>query len=191
MAAAIFVEARSLRPSRVFGFCCGVVLMGFNLLSGEICGAAWGDVPAACGVASQASLVAHRRWPIRWRRYRAVVFYGSAAGHYNRLPVCAAGRGAGRAAGPRAFAVIMTGRNFGVAGGPGSYWRSLQQGYRRVGAVAPILAVITSLATVGALLLHVKYRANAHGGETKTLEPIAASPEPSLGHQAIDSARVP
>jgi hypothetical protein len=43
----------------------------------------------------------------------------------------------------------------------------LQQGHGGWGAVAPILALITSFATLGALLLHVKYRHDAHGARER------------------------
>jgi predicted MFS family arabinose efflux permease len=160
------VEARALGPvAAVFGYLLPVVvLMGFNLLTGEILRRGVGvTFLLLVGVTSQA--ISWWLTPLAHSDGAGIallIFYGVGAGITPTCLFALPGAILGRAAGPHAFAVIMTGRNFGVLVGP-ILLAVLQQGRGGWGAVAPILALITSFATLGALLLHVKYRHDAHG----------------------------
>ena len=159
------VEARALGPvAAVFGYLLPVVvLMGFNLLTGEILRRGMGvTLLLLIGVASQA--ITWWLTPLAQSDEAGIallVFYGIGAGITPTCLFALPGAILGRAAGPHVFAVIMTGRNVGVLIGP--IMLALLQGHGGWNAVAPLLAVTTSLATVGALLLHAKHRHDAHG----------------------------
>ncbi|QEX25137.1 MFS transporter [Hypericibacter adhaerens] len=155
------VEARSLGPvAAVFGYLLPVVvLMGFNVITGEILRRGMGvTLLLLIGVASQA---------INWwltplaRSDEAgialLVFYGIGAGVTPTCLFALPGAVLGRVAGPHAFAIIMTGRNVGVLLGP-ILLALLQQGHGGWDAVSPILAIVTSIATLGALLLYLDGR---------------------------------
>jgi len=160
------VEARALGPvAAVFGYLLPVVvLMGFNLVTGEILRRGIGvTLLLLMGVASQA--ITWWLTPLAHSDEAGIallIFYGVGAGISPTCLFALPGAVLGRAAGPHAFAIIMTGRNVGVLVGP-ILLAVLQQGHGGWNAVAPLLALTTSLATLGALLLHVKYRRDAHG----------------------------
>jgi MFS family permease len=140
-----------------------VVLMGFNLLTGEILRRGMGvTLLLLIGVASQA--ITWWLTPLAQSDGAGIallIFYGAGAGVTPTCLFALPGAILGRAAGPHVFAVVMTGRNVGVLIGP--IMLALLQGHGGWNAVAPLLAVTTSLATGGALLLHAKHRHDAHG----------------------------
>jgi predicted MFS family arabinose efflux permease len=159
------VEARALGPvAAVFGYLLPVaVLMGFNLLTGEILRRGMGvTLLLLIGVASQA--LSWWLTPLAQSDEAGIallIFYGVGAGITPTCLFALPGAVLGRAAGPHAFAVIMTGRNVGVLIGP--IMLALLQGHGGWNAVAPLLALVTTLATAGALWLHAKHRHDAHG----------------------------
>ncbi len=159
------IEARALGPvAAVFSYLLPVVvLMGFNILTGEVLRRGVGvTLLLLIGVAAQAL----SWWLTPFAHSNAagialLIFYGIAAGITPTCLFALPGAILGRAAGPHAFAILMTGRNVGVLIGP-ILMAVLQQGHGGWGAVAPLLGVTTSVATAGALLLHARYRRDAH-----------------------------
>jgi len=157
------VEARALGPvAAVFGYLLPVVvLMGFNLVTGEILRRGMSvTLLLLIGVASQA--ITWWLTPLAQSDDAGIallIVYGIGAGITPTCLFALPGAILGRAAGPHAFAVIMTGRNVGVLIGP--IMLALLQGHGGWSAVAPLLALTTSLATAGAFLLHAKYRHDA------------------------------
>src|SRR5262249_50378262 len=144
------VEARSLGPiAAVFGYLLPVVvLMGFNLLTGEVLRrGVLVSFLLLIGVASQAL-----SWVLTPFAHSdaagigILIFYGIGAGITPTCLFALPGAILGRVAGPHAFAIIMTGRNVGVLLGP-ILLALLQQGHGGWDSVAPILALVTSLAT--------------------------------------------
>ena len=157
------VEARALGPvAAVFGYLLPVVvLMGFNLVTGEILRRGMSvTLLLLIGVASQA--ITWWLTPLAQSDDAGIallIVYGIGAGITPTCLFALPGAILGRAAGPHAFAVIMTGRNVGVLIGP--IMLALLQGHGGWSAVAPLLALTTSLATAGAFLLHAKHRHDA------------------------------
>jgi MFS family permease len=158
------IEARALGPiAATFGYLLPVVvLMGFNLVTGEILRRGMAvTLLLLFGVASQAlswwlTPLAHSNGA----GIALLIFYGIGAGITPTCLFALPGATLGRVAGPHAFAIIMTGRNVGVLLGP-VLLALLQQRYGGWDAVAPALAVATTVALLGALLLHARYRRNA------------------------------
>lgn len=153
------VEARALGPiAAVFGYLLPVVvLLGFNLATGEALRRGVGvRALLLAGVALQAAT-----W---WLTPLAgsdaaglalLVIYGIGAGVTPTCLFALPGAVLGRAAGPHAFALIMTGRNIGVLIGP-ILLAQLQQRTGGWDVAAPVLGAATMVAALAALLLFLK-----------------------------------
>jgi MFS family permease len=152
------VEARALGPiTAVFGYLLPVVvLLGFNLATGEALRRGLGVTPLLlAGVTSQAATW----WLTPFAGSDAaglalLVIYGVGAGVTPTCLFALPGAVLGRAAGPRAFALIMTGRNVGVLIGP-ILLAELQRRTGGWGLAAPVMGATTTVAALAALLLHL------------------------------------